>query len=381
MDIVEFEGLASRLHLTASDGLPDEIRNELVILHQRDGRDAFVRAAEFQRMLHALRNEVDFILLKGIALIGPLYPEAVSRAMVDVDVLVRSAEDADRAAGALARAGFATGRLLPGHHHKPMLRREATALGIELHTNFITPPLPEALLRELWDRRAGHTLDPVGQLVHHAIHAVNDPVDSPLLRNLFETAWLAGRVPAHEFQVFVRRWGIAHLLARPLRMAHELYASPLLVEPIAPGFLEHWCRRRLTWYGELNAAQRIERALARKHIERMQFGAGPRNIFPILGILSRGTFQRLECFVRDARGPWTRAEGHAVRVDSCTLFESRDTGELHMLNAEATQAWESLRGPRGVMRALRAKGLIVRRRPTAPFPYAAPPSAPGAPRP
>ncbi len=365
LEIVQAERIGPYLHRRASDNLPESVRDELRQSYIRESRDAFLRAAEMYRVFHLLNSHVEFVVLKGAAVADSLYADLSERPMWDVDLLVAGASDRDFATRLLADAGMITGKDLETHHHAPALRDQEIGFGVEVHTNLVTPPLPDGLMKELWARRkAGPrftTLDPVGMVIHHAIHAFNDPTKSPLFRNLFETARLAEKLAPGEIaalQELAQQWRLTERLGRALGLAHELFGSPQIIAPPRRSFIERWIEQRLRWYGELNLATRIARHLAHEQIRKIHRGASAQSWLPLLQCAGEFVIQSTLEHTRHLREPPRRAPGHAVRVGPCSLLQNERTGAVHLLNAEATAALETMRGPHQVLRALRRSGVL-----------------------
>jgi hypothetical protein len=101
-------------------------------------------AERLQRTVHRLRDAgVPVILLKGAALGAMVDPTFSSRAMSDVDILVRGA-DATRAGAAILDAGWSQTSdpmlhtmLKDAHHEPPFFDPEVGGLRLELHTRML----------------------------------------------------------------------------------------------------------------------------------------------------------------------------------------------------------------------------------------------------
>lgn len=364
LEMAERERLAPLLARLAED-LPESPRAELCRLRAREARDAFLRAATLSRALEAL-NGIEYAVLKGAALMGRLYQNHAERFMWDVDVLVATESDRDLAGRRLEREGFRPGKDLSAHHHAPAWKDPAGGFGVEVHTNLLTPPLPDRLVRALWDRRVRPpdgrmTLDPAGQLIHHAIHALNDPLLSPLFRNLFETAWLAERLDLEQRRFvagWAAEWAARDWLARALWLAHDLFGSPPLLDRPPQDRVQRWCEWRLRQRAPLNLIGRIARHIGQDDIRRIRRGVPSTGIGPVAGgairFIAESARQRLASYDHPPR----RAEGTWVRVGDCGLFQSGETGEVHLLNAGGARAFESLRGDHAVLRELRRRGIL-----------------------
>ena len=233
---------------------------------------------------------MEYVLLKGAALVHVLYPAAALRPMWDIDLLFRSESDADKARGVLRNADFVEGTLHAAHHHRPALMAPQQSAIFELHTNLTTPPLREQIIGELWERRQrlflagefrGCLLDPASRVIHHALHALNDPVDSPLFRNLFELAWLAHRLDASgrgDVVELSRRWELQATVGRALALAGRWFGSPQLIDPPPRGEIEYWCEKRLEWTQKETLNVRLPAHIARIRFDQFLQGTPPGRI-------------------------------------------------------------------------------------------------------
>lgn len=364
--VAESERVLPFLHRLDLSDAPAEVRKAALEAYHREGRDALLKATEIRRVLDLLDGRVEVAVLKGAALVGSLYRDFSERQMWDVDLLAADAESRDRAAAMLKEAGFETGKDVQAHHHAPAVKDPDVQLGVEVHSNFVTPPLPDGLIHALWDRRRTGpcftTLDPVGRVISHAIHALNDPMKSPLLRNLFETAWLTEQLSpgeVSELTELAARWGIDARLARALWLAHDIFGSPSIFPRPARSYLEHWCEKRLSWQGTLPFHVRVQRHLAHEHIRAIHRGAPARQLLPLLDIAATFAVQSIRRRLEASSHPPRRVDGNRIAVDGCIIFESADSGELHLLNAEAARTFETMRGDHAVIRELKRRGVFT----------------------
>lgn len=346
---------------------------------------------ELRRIFDDLR-ELEPVVLKGGALGPPLYPEAARRVMTDLDLLLPDRAAAEAAAAILARRGYQTGRAMPGHHHLPPLFHPANAVMVEVHTNFWTPPLDQDWVRDLWRRRVpggaagGWVLDPAAQLLHHGLHALSDPLNAPLLRNLFEVAWLAARLaPPDQARLdgLAREGGVPVVAARALGLASAWLGAPGLLPVPPPGAFEWWARRRLEWAAPVSRWEHMVRQLAIEHVDRLVLGADPRSWRVVAGVLTQAVGRAWR-----ARRPARAADGcrwrpgpelRAAELDGVRMLHQLRTDDVHLLNPPAARVIDWLQVPqtgteltmrlqaagysartaRATLQQLRAGGLIL----------------------
>ena len=218
--------------------------------------------------------------------------------------------------------------------------------------------MPRNFIETLWNRRildarGFWTLDPVGQFLHHALHAIKDPVDSPLLRDLFEVGALAARLSPEQQQEadeLARAGGIHSVVSRSLRLAHRCFGTPLFMEAPAPGPYERWCERRLEWTAPQSRFERLVRHVARERFNRLCEHPEERNPFPWLltcaAGLGRRAFSPVSRLIHLQRRRYLRAPHAFMPIGPNTLIHDASTGEVHMLNEITTQVWEVADVPR-----------------------------------
>lgn len=354
--------LAARLTESQLEKMPEELQLELKGVYSMESREAMVRTTSLRRMLDLLEGKVDVVALKGAALTWSLYDDAAERSMGDADLLVRGENGAERARDILTYAGFTMDQGYTHHHHLAPLTDSAHSLAIELHTNFTTPPLRSEVIDWLWEHTVNvnikgvkriQVLDPIGQLFHHCIHALNDPVDSPLVRDLFEIAVMVQRMSSQMQQDFVNRvksWNMLPHVARAIYLAHRLFGCAPIAGKPAFGALDFWCMRSLYHTEEQPPILRIESHLARQHIEAMHRGAGNRNPFPPILISGDILWGHLEHTVRALT---QRVFPHPKRPDyphrsigQSLLIHNTDTSEVQLLNQLAAAVWTEADGKR-----------------------------------
>jgi hypothetical protein len=309
--------LGSRIRLCSELALrmPVAVQEELYARTVRSSLDASFRSVEHFRLCSLLERETQPIALKGSALALTLYAETAEREMSDLDLLIPE-DDIELAEAILEREGFvplAASTINDKHHHRRPLFNGTSELTIELHTNLSTPKLPKTAIVEMGRMRraveipgAGtiHVLDPISLVLHHALHAVADPIDSPLLRNLFEVAWLVrglSRLERSTVRTLARRWGIEARVASALSLAHQLFGSPLVFDKAMIGARERWCLARLDWtrsFGPKTSLVRFVRDLARRHMRALDRGASGKNPWPLISGVASAVWSALENRVR-----------------------------------------------------------------------------------
>ncbi len=382
-DLVARNHLAAWLVQVASPDLrsswPVAVRRELASIHYAVLLDSMVRAREARRILDALgRDSVEFIVLKGAGLFGSLYETFADRPMGDVDILVRDADEAARAARALDSLGYLPGSGFQGHHHLAPLRSERRLLAVEIHTNLVTPGLPAQALNGVWDRSIERefpglppvqVLSPLDACLHHALHAITNPVDAPFLRDLLETSRLRQALTPEEEAVAadrVRQWGYEAWIHEALRLATTCFGTaPLSGFRSRARMVGFWAERRLAWPDAGTLGRRIGMHLARTHIEAMLLRGSALNLpSGLLPILISGSGRALSTRWRFRRGhAWTAPDWPSADVGQGRLLYDTGSGEVHLLNAEARAALDAVsRGepaPEPVVRELARKGILA----------------------
>ncbi len=359
------------------DGIPNALAVELAAAAAEETREAAVREAALTELRRKLADAgLGWTELKGVAVVDDLYAARCERAMGDVDLLLESPEACATAANLLRGGGFRIAREMPGHHHLAPLRDHATLLAVELHHNLTAPPLPPEALALMRERRVatlyGFRLDDPARLLHHVLHAANDPVDGPLLRDLFECGALACALSEKAWEDFLdlaERSGRRAVVAEVMALASELTGCPR-PPPAGSSPLTFWMRRRLDWCGAPSAGGRWLRQLARRHIERSQAAGRLRPAW--LGLPGVFTNLRARPAPRDAVP--RASDFPCVCIGSALLVHRPDTGEVHLLGEPAAKVWQALRDLpegghlpgvtgltpaefRGALQAIRAAGL------------------------
>lgn len=193
---------------------------------------------------------IDCRVLKGSAVARLDYPDPALRSFVDLDVLVRPT-DIDRAAGALAAAGFA--RTLaeprPGFDRrfdKGMTLISPSGFELDLHRTFVLGPWGVVMdLAELWDggeeftvaRRTLRALSAPARFMHACYHAAlgDWPLRLGSLRDVAQMLHRAERDPT-PIRRIARSWRAEAVLAAAVADSLRL----LGLRPAGP--LAEWAR-------------------------------------------------------------------------------------------------------------------------------------------
>jgi hypothetical protein len=367
LDLAEEHQLSSFLGSRAVSGAnpfdrattrPREIQDTLHGAYVQVARDSAFMHSELQRILAALRPVADPIALKGAALAYALYDHPSERSMGDIDLLVAD-EEAPAAAAILEGLGYEPTCPTWDHHHLPPLRHAVRDVTVELHTNLATPGLPESLLERMRSETRSvqlpgasemRILDPPAGLIHHAIHALRNPVGDPLVRNLFEVAWLAARLDAAELQEafeLSRHAGVETQVATACALGEQLFGRVHGIPAPAPGAVRFWCTRRLNWVTPASEApdrwSRWKATVARQHLFAARRGASDRNPISLIAALFDSVTSEQRRLRGRLRGAVRRARAEAAQVGDGLLVENLETGEVHILSGSAVEAWRCAR--------------------------------------
>lgn len=344
--------LGGRPDLLEAYSVPAQLSDALIAAHVRGGHEGLFRHWELVRVCNKLASRAPVIALKGAAISYSLYPLLADRAMSDLDLLLIDRTQLATARVALLSDGYRTaGEELPEHHHAAPLSDSIAELTIELHTDLTHPALPEGALDELIRRRVewpsvpGLTmLDPIGRLVHHAIHAVHDPIDSPLLRNLFEVAWMAQKFTLYErrdLAAFTEKYGLTDQVGHALALAGELFGAPVLLPLPEEGPIEYWCKQRLEWtdsHGDADWWSRFRRELAERHLKEQRSESS----VPLLRAgaegIRRAASSRISSFFSRAQ-EIEPVPLQTTPVGDGLLAWDPASGEVHFLSALSAAIW------------------------------------------
>jgi hypothetical protein len=197
------------------------------------------RQAVLAEVLAALRAAgVRAALIKGCGLSGTIYPDPVTRPMLDLDLLVPALRMAD-AARALYAIGFARagrGRMLSGYSHAVAFSR--ADMVVELHRNILQHNRTAIRAGDLWRRAVpdplgsgGERLDRVDELLVCMVHIARHELAVPLL-NYVDVARLTARLDAAERAELDRR-------AREFEVTRAIAAVRSMTELLATGATGH----------------------------------------------------------------------------------------------------------------------------------------------
>jgi hypothetical protein len=380
--LVEEHQLAPLLGRDPPGAAPRALRRALVRARAVAAHEAFARTAELHRLVVALSAVAPPVLLKGAALAVTLHRDAADRPMSDVDLLLPDRAAVDRAVTTLRGLGYQARPGPPGHHHAPPMVHRARGLTVELHHDLVTPGLGPSAIRSLLARSrpvagALRALDPADALLHHAAHALGDPVDAPLLRNLHEVAWLAWTLPPGDRAALPSRaaeWGPLPVAA--LDLAARLFGSPALLGPARAGPHAGWAMRRLRWTGPVDgrpAPERWLRRLAVDHLARVG-----RSRWPLVGALAAGVGGALRTRLAAPTG-LVAPPLEVAAVGASVLVHDLGSGAAHVVEPAILGVLELARRPapparlaarvaalgpglaaaRRLVATLRAEGLLV----------------------
>jgi hypothetical protein len=378
--IVDEHQLGAFLASRAPPGsFPAEIHQELEGQRIRAGHEAFFKHWALARAFEAFdAMGIRAIALKGAALFSALYRECAEREMSDIDLLFERQGDLAKASSWLESEGYGPlvqEAAIAGHHHVPPLASGVAELTFELHTNLATPPLPDALMQVMIERSVfvadrQRALDPVFRLVHHALHALSDPIDSPLLRNLFEVGWMAHLLSAQERAALVEiadRFSLGPRLSPALHMAAALFGTHPIFSGPSIDARAVWGWRRLGWVRSFDErttpVRRIERSLAAQHFRSLKRGASARRWGPFAAAAKAVVIASLEGLVQKVPAigdAYLSPASVAARpIGDRLLVHSLETKRVHLLDPLSRAVFESIgRGTRmdALARSLEADG-------------------------
>jgi hypothetical protein len=380
LDVIDEHQLGPFLVSRArSAQLPRRAEQEIRDRYVRSGHDAAFWAPELARIVELIGGASEPILLKGAALVHTLYADAAERQMSDFDLLFASKDDLHRAERILHSEGFRAtaerGITLATHHHVAPLAQTIADVRVELHLDLATPPLPKRTLQWMVSRRQrvlahGHSLfvlDPISRLMHHALHATADPIDSPLLRNLFEVAWMVFRLdPADRsaLRSLAKRWGIEDRLATALVLAADIFGAPPILTRPAIGARELWCRARLEWSDtfaqETSEWRRFTKSLAHAHMKELKRGHEiARGLPALLWVFAKAVMNGAASRI----GAWVipRSKLEPVTLEMATigrrlLAHDPHTGFVHLLDEVSTRVLSAMK------KGARLEAIGIRRR-------------------
>jgi hypothetical protein len=358
---------------------PEHVRAALAAHYMSSAIANGLRLREQVRLIAQLGSVASCMMLKGVVLALTKYAEPAERDMSDMDVFCPSREDADAAIELLRTNGYVPMRAIPGHHHLPIMRHRTGRLSVEVHTNLTTPGLGSEFLTRFFADRARITLpggcecavpDRVHALFHHCLHTLKDPIESPLLRNLFEIAWMASDFTAEDWANFARvaeSSGRDEVARRALALACDYF--PVHMMPFKrplPGSIEFWARRRLGWIeGSLGIAARILRHIGVKHFDRMPTGRLLTDSFDVARVAVVSVRNALVGRLKSRAAPYRAAPLRCAPVCEEPLDEhiallDPTSGRVSVLRGPAAEAWRCASAEesgRAIVRRLAAAGV------------------------
>ncbi|MCS6770960.1 MAG: nucleotidyltransferase family protein [Kiritimatiellae bacterium] len=361
---------------------PEAVHRELASRYAASAYMNGLRVREQVALLRALAPVAEVIALKGFALLFTLYGEAAERDMADLDLLAAGEREAESLAVALRERGYVPKREMAGHHHLSPHAHLSGRLTVEIHTNLTGPFLPSVAMDHIWARRESIPLPDGGtvnilclphRLFHQALHAVKDPIESPLLRNLFEIAWMASRLTPEDwsaFDEFGELSGRRATALRALALAREWFPFSAPVFPTPRRSTIEWCaRRRLNWIGEpTSAAEQFLRHLAVKHFDRMPAGRLRIDLPHLLGVAVSSVWKAVRLRIRTWLAPWSRLPVRRIPLaerefrDAIALLRPSN-GQVYVLRGAAAAAWRAssaMKSPRQVVRHTVDAGFSAR---------------------
>ena len=187
--------LANLRKLSLEEAMPAPVRQAL---REREARTAAWNTIMLEELGVVLQasgaGEVPLIVLKGAALLEPVYGSIELRPLEDLDLLVRE-EDTGRADALLSRLGYrgdhdpvpaAARKLCPYLNSVRYWKARRPSISVHLHWHIINNslPVPEGLMKvdmaRIWERarpqslagESGLVMHPSHALLHHAEHAL-----------------------------------------------------------------------------------------------------------------------------------------------------------------------------------------------------------------
>lgn len=253
--------LAHRL-LSSDVGVPDEITTTLRAIERDTAERNMRRHRDLANAIRALAGK-PVIVLKGMHLLARVYESLAVRSMIDIDLLVRSA-DLEASAAALESLGYRAAQpyrisddpMPYFRNHLPAFVLDGVST-IELHWHVAMPaPNSEVGLAELWQRAvpvriAGvdvHVLSPEDLLLHLCIHSAYGHRCHVTAKASCDIAAVAQRCEIDWTEVVERavRWRVAAGTYIALRLAQELLEAPIPEHVLASLEPEHFDESVLT---------------------------------------------------------------------------------------------------------------------------------------
>lgn len=255
LEVATREGIVALVHERLdAQHYPDEVLAPFAAATRGEAAMLLMREGECRRVLAAMAAEgLPALLLKGSALAYWAYAEPHLRKCVDIDLLLRSRAEVDRATSALAALGYQLReRTVPGDlisYELTCIRRASVGarVDLDLHWRLVNAPLYAERLQpdELWRDaialpRLGPSafgLSPVHALLHACMHrALNLQFgDGDRLKWLYDLHVLAGRLDHLQWQALTQlaiERGLAGTCLHGLKAAQAEFAT-VLPEPPA----------------------------------------------------------------------------------------------------------------------------------------------------
>lgn len=225
--------------------LPAEDSATLAQHYRRNALLALRRTADLRRATAVLREAgVPCLVLKGPVLTATVYPNAATRTMTDLDLLVPwpSLEDATAAlvaAGYFVPEQFIGAELTPGDS-PPLMWRDPGSQSLELHALLDSSPNDAAAVDRVWSRTrvidVGHgtmvsTLDKAEFFAAVVTHLSRHHRFDGELRSLLDVALLlASDETEFDWTEAWEEWerrGISTWIALTLRVVETLFGTPV----------------------------------------------------------------------------------------------------------------------------------------------------------
>lgn len=277
---------AITLHIAGSQ-LPEAVAKPLRQRARKIAFSAVYALREQPRILGALNSAgvQRTVLLKGAVLGWLVYPDPALRSTNDLDLLV-SRSDAQRAHEALLGLGYTEQLLFPNRsasarqYHERVYWRD-TAAGsfrqiVEVHTGFaqrFRHPVPYERLVERAHRfepAQAYRLDDADQLLHLAVHMAREQFLGPLKQLYDVHLWLSrGGLNWNHVVKRALKWGAATSLAEALRLAEDVFGSP--VDPGALDALRPRGLRQsyLEWWHNPNGQSLVRKPVSMRTAQTM----------------------------------------------------------------------------------------------------------------
>ena len=352
--------LGSRMRTSWS--FPAQVIETLESAYDYEGSVASFKVLAFQEVLNDVSPEVPLTVLKGGAIIPLLYRQWSERLFLDIDFLVLDRASGEKAVSVLEAQGYRAESTMSHHHHLSPLVHPSHDLLIEFHTNLRTPPMPDSIMAYLRNHQqtvsypgsvSYQILDDIGLLIHHAVHALNDPIKSPLLRNLLEVALLVRRLNSEQkekLRSMVDQSEWSDMMSRALWLASDLFNSDPIVSCPAYSAYELWCRSRLEWCDYSGYITRVKQELAERHFVKLNNTCSPTGWGLLAKLTGQYALTHIKSFIPSSginstdiiqRDP----NMDVVDFDGVYFLLHKETGQMHLLNELAVKVWDKLETP------------------------------------